>query len=79
MAYLELSMEAYEDVLNAAGNRRGQVALKIGEVGVFETTPEEEQVAVAEEQVEAEAPVETAEDQAEEPERRSFVAEESND
>ena len=36
MAYLELSKEAYEDVLNAAGNRRGAVALKIGEVGKFD-------------------------------------------
>ena len=48
MAYLELSKEAYEDVLNAAGNRRGAVALKISAVGVFETTPVEEEVAVAE-------------------------------
>ncbi len=83
MAYLELTMEAYEDVLNAAGNRRGQVALKINELGVFETTPAEEEVAVAEPEVEpeVETPTEAATEECaeEEPERRSFVAEEPND
>ena len=54
MAYLELSKEAYEDVLNAAGNRRGAVALKIGAVGVFEITPEAEAVEVAEPEADAE-------------------------
>lgn len=38
MAYLELSREAYEDVLNAAGNRRGAVALKLSDVGVWDAT-----------------------------------------
>ena len=48
MAYLELSLEAYDDLIRAAGSRGGQVARVCNEQGVWETSPEEEAVSVSE-------------------------------
>ena len=36
MAYLELSMVAYDNLIKAAGNRGGQVAKACADFGVFE-------------------------------------------
>ena len=51
MAYLELSKEAFDDLIRAAGSRAGQVANVCNTQGVFETTPAEEESEVAEPEV----------------------------
>ena len=55
MAYLELSKEAYDDLLHAAGSRAGQVAKVCNELGVWETTVEEEAAQVADNFTEVQA------------------------
>ncbi len=54
MAYLELSLEAYDDLIRAAGSRAGQIAKVCNEKGVWQTTPDEEAAAVSEPETETE-------------------------
>ena len=57
MAYLELSLEAYDDLIRAAGSRAGQIAKVCNEKGVWQTTPDEEAAAVSEPETETETEV----------------------